>query len=254
MRPNEHRISPLLTGITSRSSNRFRLSTTAQSGPPAPKIWIRRPDYKPSTPDAETDLYVLTLRTDKEHHERMTKLRRSYFPSSLLKVNAHITLFHALPRSHLAAITAHIDTIARYSIPFSIHAIDPYLLGTQGVAVRVRSKRATSIYQHLRDQWHGFLSGQDKTFTPHYTIQNKVDKNTAEATLQELRHKFPGSSGIVEGLTLHTYDKGYWSHYRSWSFKGITMSRTPSWFNQRDESRVEGAPDGQRQDSANSVD
>ena len=143
----------------------------------------------------------------------MADLRKSYFPPGSRKVNAHITLFHALPHSRLATIEGDIGTIARRSKPFKMHATKPYVLGTQGVALRVRTGRAEVVYQHLRDQWYKFLSNQDKTFRPHYTVQDKVDKDTAEATFEELRHKFLGSRGVVEGLSLHRYDKGYWRPY-----------------------------------------
>ena len=242
--------------VMSQLLGRFRcptvereVSTGVQRSFFTAETYSRRPNHQPCTPDAETDMHILTLKTDQKHYEHMTELRKSYFPPGLFKVNAHVTLFHALPQSHLAAIEADISTIARYTIPFVIHAIQPHLLGIQGVVLHVQSKRATSIYNHLRDQWLRFLSRQDRIFKPHYLVQNKVDKATAETTLEALRRKFLGSSGVVEGLSLHRHDRGFWRPYRSWSFQGVTTSRRPSWLNDRGEKRVEGVPNDGRQNS-----
>ncbi|KAH9810903.1 2'-5' RNA ligase superfamily [Teratosphaeria destructans] len=66
--------------------------------------WPRRspsPRQRPWTASEEDEVYVLTLQTNKPHHHRMTQLRDKYFPETINKLEAHLTLFHALPGSKL---------------------------------------------------------------------------------------------------------------------------------------------------------
>jgi hypothetical protein len=64
------------------------------------------PTYIPKTssPNNEEKVYVLTLLTGKAHHTRMTDVRTKYFPENLNKLDAHLTLFHALPASKLESL------------------------------------------------------------------------------------------------------------------------------------------------------
>ncbi len=68
----------------------------------------------PNTPHAETDVYVLTLRTDVEHHAHIAALRTRYFPPKLNKITSHVTLFHALPHSKLDKIQADVVDMLRW--------------------------------------------------------------------------------------------------------------------------------------------
>jgi len=39
-----------------------------------------------------------------------------------------------------------------------------------------------------------------------------------QKTLEEVRQRFGGSKGEVDGLTLWRYDRGYWRHVRDFAF------------------------------------
>ena len=219
MRDRGHSLASYLLRVSNRSATVPRLSIRAYSGAYTAENHVRRPGHTPNTPHAETDVYVLTLKTDAEHHERMAALRKRYFPPKLNKITSHVTLFHALPHSQLSKIQADIVDLLQWQRPFTIETTEPYLLGTQGVAVGVKSEAAKRVYRELSHRWHGFLSNQDMAFRPHYTLQNKVeDRSVVEATLEDLRQSFPGSKGEVSGLSLHKYDRGWWKNFKSWSF------------------------------------
>jgi len=149
----------------------------------------------------------------------MTALRTQYFPPTLSKLDAHIALFRALPGSHLPTITTDIQNLVASQHPFPIKATKPFQLG-HGVAIHVHAPEAGEIHERLREKWAGFLSKQDQSFRAHYTVQNKVEKDNAERTLQEVRGTFRGEEGGLGGLVLYRYDRGFWRDEREFEFGG----------------------------------
>jgi len=187
--------------------------------PPTSRTYTRQADHTPNTADPESAVYILALRTDTAHHERMTALRNQYFPPNLNKLEAHIALFRALPGSQLPAISTDIHDLVNSQSPFPIKTIKPFQLG-HGVAIQVHAPDAVEIFNKLSEKWAGFLSKQDQSFRAHYTLQNKVEKEVAERTLQEVRGTFRGEEGLVGGLVLYRYDRGFWRDARVFDFGG----------------------------------
>ena len=179
--------------------------------------YVRRDDHIANTAHEEEESYILTLRTDPSHHQRITALRTQYFPAKLNKLSAHIALFRALPGSQLAVIEADISALAEKQHSFPIATGKAFLLG-HGVAIDANVPPARGIYDGLKEKWAGFLSKQDKSFKAHYTIQNKAEDGVPQRTLEELREKFEGSQGLVDGLSLYRYDRGYWRHMKDFMF------------------------------------
>jgi len=88
-----------------------------------------------------------------------------------------------------------------------------------GIHVKDDSGRLRSIYEELKAQWTSFLSQQDRSFAPHYTIQNKVtDDAKVDQTLMELTDQFHGSRGQALGLSLYRYDRGHWRKIEDFLF------------------------------------
>ena len=181
------------------------------------RAYTRQADHTPNTTNPESDVYILALRTDVAHHQRMTALRNQYFPPKINKLEAHVALFRALPGSHLTGFSEDIKNYSQAHKPFPIRTTKAFALG-HGVAIHVDAPEATDIYEGLRCMWTNVLSKQDQSFKAHYTIQNKVEKEVAEKTLQEVRETFHGSQGTVTGLVLYRYDKGFWRHTRDFDF------------------------------------
>lgn len=84
----------------------------------------------------------------------------------------------------------------------------------------MHAPEAGEIHERLREKWAGFLSKQDQSFRAHYTVQNKVEKDVAERTLQEVRGTFRGEEGVVRGLVLYRYDRGFWRDKGEFEFGG----------------------------------
>ena len=87
------------------------------------------------------------------------------------------------------------------------------------MGISVHADEAKDIYDELSKSWEEFLSNQDRSFRAHYTIQNKVeDENVVKKTLEEVKENFQGSKGMVLGLGLYEYDRGYWKKERDFMF------------------------------------
>ena len=195
-------------------SNQENLSTSHTSNL---RTYTRQADHTPNTIDPESSVYILALRTDIDHQKRMTVLREKYFPAKLNKLEAHVALFRALPGSQLSAIDNDIEEVGQYLKPFPIRTTEAFALG-HGVAMHVHAPEAIEIFNRLKDRWKGFLSKQDQSFKAHYTLQNKVENEVAEKTLQEVRETFRGSEGIVTGLSCFKYEKGFWKYEKDYTF------------------------------------
>lgn len=197
-----------------------------------PRSRSRSPQQSPRQDAEEEDVYVLTLLTDQTHHERMTEIRDKYFPKKINKLAAHLTLFHALPGSRLeGSLIPTIKDVASRSSRFSITAKQPFRLGKRGIAIAVPQnqggKQAKEIRNALQAPWkqQGILSQQDAQPTgrmfPHYTVMNKVDDDAeVRKAEEELQNGFVPDQGVVEGLGLYLYDKGWWRRVRRFDFGG----------------------------------
>jgi len=197
-------------------------STTGNSHPPkrAPS-----PTHVPRTTSPEKDVYVLTFLTDSKHHKTMTQWRKDYFPARLNKLDAHLTLFHALPGSKLDdEIIPTLEATAKSTEQFHILAATPFRL-KHGIAIGVPKTAggttARDVHAKLRDQWRPFLSDQDAGgFAAHYTIMNKVDDDKkVNGAFAEVEQNFQACPGMIEGLSLWRYDRSRWEWARDFVFQ-----------------------------------
>jgi hypothetical protein len=159
---------------------------------------------------------ILTLLLEATAQARFDALRSAHFPPDRLLVGAHVTLFHALP-AHLAMHPiVHQVASAR---PFPVAVTGLRLLG-RGVAFTLESAPLQQLRRHLHDAWVDSLTPQDRQkWSPHVTIQNKVEPETARALHQSLSATFrPYSIGAV-GLGLWTYRNGPWQPAEMFPFQ-----------------------------------
>lgn len=189
----------------------------------------RQDNHNPRTNQAETETCIFALRTDPAHHKAVTALRNQHFPQKINKLSAHVALFRALPGSQLAKIEADIEDIVPQTQPSAVATGSPFILGGRhGVAIGIRADPAKEMFQMLKNRWSSFLSKQDQSFKTHYKIQNKVDdQDVPRQTMSELQKDFRGFSGIVEGLSLCLYGRGYWRLNKSFDLvnnRGIQLS------------------------------
>ncbi|OQO11098.1 hypothetical protein B0A48_05353 [Cryoendolithus antarcticus] len=225
--------------ITAQNSPKQDINTSAKPTPiPAyPTITkvsapprIKRspsPSHIPKPQAQDQDVYILTLATDVRHHKAMTALRNQYFPKKLNKLAAHLTLFHALPGSLLESnIIPHLEAVAARRKQFAVHAATPFRM-KHGFAISVPKSEggaeAQAVHADLQRKWaeDGFLSEQDQGgCRVHYTIMNKVDEEIDVArAFREVREQWKGDWGVVEGLTLWRYERGWWKFHRRFAFE-----------------------------------
>lgn len=216
------------SGSSQQNTTRYVPSNTAASSDrPEPARPAKRepsPSHVPQTGSVEDNVYVLTLLTDRAHHDRMTALRKRYSPPRINKLAAHLTLFHALPGSKLeSSIVPSIEKLAARTSPFRVVADSPFRM-KRGFAISISEggKQGSNVHRSLQGPWkaEGFLSEQDAGGARlHYTLMNKVDDELeVSGAYHELVENWQGDEGTVEGLALWRYERGYWKWVRKFDF------------------------------------
>lgn len=163
---------------------------------------------------------VLTATVDEVTQAAWDSLRRAWFPPERLVVGAHVTLFHALPGIHEDEVVAECAAVAGSRGPFTL-AVDGVRSLGRGVALVVRSPELVAVHARVRRRWLEWLTPQDKQpLKPHVTVQNKVSRETAAATLEVLREDFGPREGTATGLAVWRYVGGPWEPVTALPFGG----------------------------------
>ena len=168
---------------------------------------IRGARERGSAPDDRP--LILTLQVDEGLANHFQQMRSEYFPPSIDRTPAHLTLFHQLPGDRHEAIVEIIATVGvRAAFPVAVTGLMP--LG-RGVAYRVEAPSLLALRKDLATRFSSWLTGQDRErFRPHVTIQNKVTPAEARRTMRTLLASFEPFGGWAEGLQLWRYDGGPW--------------------------------------------
>lgn len=163
---------------------------------------------------------IITADMGKADQAWANGLRRAHFSAERNFVDAHITLFHHLPPSHLPEIKSRLAALVQdYPAPVA-HIRDVMLLG-KGVAFRVDSPELLSLRAALADSFRGLLIPQDQAQPRlHITVQNKVEPPVAKALHAHLLDSFRPRPLAISGLSAHYYRGGPWEHIGRWSFRG----------------------------------
>lgn len=163
---------------------------------------------------------IITAEMGKADQAWANGLRRNHFPPERNFLDAHITLFHHLPPSHLPEIKSRLATLASEYPPPIAHLTEVMMLG-RGVAYRVDSPELLSIRDELAEEFRGLLIPQDQARPRlHITVQNKVEPATAKALHAELSAGFTPRPISISGLAAYYYRGGPWEHIASWKFRG----------------------------------
>ena len=95
-----------------------------------------------------------------------------------------------------------------------------------GVALRIASPELEAIRDELAAEFRGLLTVQDQgSWTPHVTIQNKVEPSEARKLLCEMRASFEPRAIEIAGLQLIRYVEGEWEPVARFAFRGARPSR-----------------------------
>lgn len=147
---------------------------------------------------------IVTLALDAASQERFDALRRRHFPPQRNHLSAHLTLFHALPGELEREVRQDLAQAAERP-PLTLRVTGLRFLG-RGVAYALRSPELDALRQALAARWGPHLTNQDRQpHRPHVTVQNKVDPETARATLRELERGFVPYDVTGCGLALFRY-------------------------------------------------
>ncbi len=162
-------------------------------------------------------MVTLLLADDAQAH--FDALRARHFPADRNYLAAHVTLFHAVPGEHLAAVTRDLATAADRP-GFDVQVTGLRLLG-RGVAYDLDSDQLHRLRAGLAASWHPWLTRQDASWRhAHVTVQNKVTPAAARA----LRDELAGTSGprtvAAVGLGLWRYLGGPWEAVDRYDFRG----------------------------------
>lgn len=155
---------------------------------------------------------------DETTFAQLDALRQAHFPPERNFLPAHITLFHALPGDQEEAIRATLAALCAATPVFTLTLPSVRFLG-RGVAINVDSPALLARRGQLAQQWHDWLSAQDRQrYQPHVTIQNKVVPEVARTLYTELGQSWVPLLAQGEGLQLWRYQGGPWAFVTEFPF------------------------------------
>ena len=164
--------------------------------------------------------FILTLWLDAESSAYFNGLRERYFPRERNYLDAHLTLFHALPANAESRIRADLNALSASTAPLELRFPELRFLG-KGSAVEVEAPELVELRRKLSDKWRALLGAQDaRVIKPHITIQNKVTPEKARDLFDELSDKWRPFAGRGIGLQLWRYKGGPWEAAGEWKFLG----------------------------------
>lgn len=159
---------------------------------------------------------ILTLWMEDQAQQYFNELREQYFPPERNYLQAHMTLFHALPDEE--ETVAAIESFAARQKEFPVFAERIVSIGN-GTAVKLYSKELSNFHLSLQHVFAGLLSAQDKQkLWPHVTIQNKVDKDIAKKTFEKVNTSFQPFEFTAFGIESYWYCGGPWQAIKKIKF------------------------------------
>jgi 2'-5' RNA ligase len=102
--------------------------------------------------------------------------------------------------------------------PIALQFVRPFLIG-RGVAIAVARGELTTLHGWMIETLGQGLTRQDRSpFRPHVTIQNKVTREDAQATLARVASNFEPWSGRGTGLDVWRYRGAKWAPHLHLAF------------------------------------
>ena len=163
---------------------------------------------------------IITALLPADLHRYATGLRDAHFPPARNYLEAHVTLFHALPPSAAPEVRDCLATLAKDHAPVPARLCGIMKLG-KGTALKLESEGMIALWSRLRDRFHGMLTPQDEHKPRlHVTVQNKVSLEEARALQAQLAPEVVARDFAFRGLGLFSYEGGPWNHLRDYTFRG----------------------------------
>ena len=163
---------------------------------------------------------IVTARMPADLHARFTALRTAHFPPERNYLEAHVTLFHALPAMCEAEVCTYLKRIASEFSPIQGYVEGIMSLGN-GTAIRLSSPDMLLLRDMIANHFHGLLTQQDQQSRRlHVTVQNKVSGKDAKALQASLAGTIEQREFQFRGLELFRYRGGPWEKVKEVSFRG----------------------------------
>lgn len=166
---------------------------------------------------------IITALLPHDLHRWATGLRTRYFPPERNFLEAHVTLFHALPPFAEPDARRVLAEESAACAPLPARLIGVMSLG-RGTALKLESPAMLALRDRLAERFHGLLTAQD-SHRPrlHVTIQNKVTSGQARAVQAELSLEVTACDFAFRGLGLYRYCGGPWEPVREYPFRGSSL-------------------------------
>lgn len=172
---------------------------------------------------------MLSLILDAQATETLTALRTAYFPAHRNHLNAHITLFHALPPSE--QLFTLLESTLKDTKQFNIGLGDPFLFKNEtGVALNLKSFKAIKLHEELSNALYYArvnLTEQDsrQMRSLHVTVCNKEKPEKAKDIMKEVQGKMEQlkkDMPVVKGLGVKAWEylpDASWKPIKEYLFK-----------------------------------
>jgi len=162
---------------------------------------------------------IVTAELGPQDFAWLNDLRRRHYPVERNQLDAHLTMFHAIPPSAESELRRILASAAQLPAPQARISSVMNLGG--GVALRVASDELGAIRERIAERLHGLLTAQDAAgWSAHVTIQNKVSPRDARALMQAIGEQFAQRPIRIAGLGLHRYLGGPWETLQLYAFRG----------------------------------
>lgn len=182
--------------------------------------WHTIPESDPVT--AAKPPLVVTLAIALQAAKYFNALRKAHFPPERNYLDAHVTLFNALP--HETWIVERIGAIAAGQPAFEVTAEAVMSLGN-GTAFRIAAPELRGLHQQLQQEFTAVLTNQDRQKRNfHITIQNKVDAASASALQNSLTPEFAPFAFRAEGIQVWRYLGGPWEPLMTFGFRDMAAT------------------------------
>lgn len=163
---------------------------------------------------------IVTALLPRDLQARFTALRTEYFPPERNYLEAHVTLFHALPAMCEGEALTYLKRVAGEFAPVDARVEGLMPLGG-GTAIKLSSPDILALREMIADHFRGMLTQQDQHRPRlHVTIQNKVPGKEAQALQAALAGTIDPHPFSFRGLALHRYRGGPWEMIKEFAFRG----------------------------------
>ena len=163
---------------------------------------------------------ILTALLPKDMAAWATALRTEHFPPERNYLDAHVTLFHAIPPQCEEELGDVLKPIVAENRPPPARLEGIMSLGG-GTALKLASDDMLGYRARIAEHFTGMLTAQDQHKPRlHVTIQNKV--SSAKAKELQAQLVVEPRDFAFRGFGLYRYLGGPWGHVRDWSFRGTS--------------------------------